>query len=187
MRLGTIVAMLALLTAPACGGGGGSDSATGGSPGPLSASFVADQTAPGANTIALMEGPKANDIVSVYVTLTDTNGTIGAAMEVVFNTADAAYVGYTRGAAYEQGGNVPNYTVEGTTNPGRVYIAVSRTGANATSTNVIGSKAILTLKFRVKQTGTSPVTIENGAVYDGQDPPQPMAGISWYTGALQGV
>jgi hypothetical protein len=30
------------------------------------------------------------------------------------------------------------------------------------------------------------MTIENGAVYDGQNVPQPIAGISWYGGALRG-
>jgi hypothetical protein len=31
------------------------------------------------------------------------------------------------------------------------------------------------------------VTFENSAIYDAQDPPQPLAGISWFAGALQGV
>ena len=177
----SIVAILALLIAPACGGGGGSDS-PGGSPGPLSASFVPDQPAPGANTIAMLEGPKTNDIVNVYVTLTDTSGTLGTALEVVYDDVRATYLGYARGAAYEQGGNVPNYTV--TSNPGRILAAVVR--SNGTTTNVIGTKAVLTLQFRVKQVGTSPATIENGAVYNGQDPPLPIAGINWYGGALKG-
>jgi hypothetical protein len=180
--MSSILAILALLIAPACGGGGGSDSGTGGSPGPLSASFVPDQPAPGANAVALLEGPKANDIVNVYVTLTDTNGTLGTALEAVYDDARATYLGYARGAAYEQGGNAPNYTV--TSHPGRVLAAVVR--SNGTTTNVIGTKAVLTLQFRVKQVGTSAMTIENGAVYDGQNVPQPIAGISWYGGALRG-
>lgn len=183
--MGITVLLLTLLIAPGCGGGGGANSATGGSPGPVSASFIADQTAPGANTVAMIEGPKSNDIVYVYVTLTDTANVFGAACEVVFNTADAVYLGYTHGAAFEQGGIVPNYTVDGSSNPGRVVIAVSRTGSSAT--NIVGSKAMLTLQFRVKQPGTFPVTFENSAIYDAQDPPQPLAGISWFAGALQGV
>jgi hypothetical protein len=185
MKRGTTLLLLALLAAPACGGGGGGDSATGGSPGPLSASFVADQPSPGSNTVAMLEGPKNNDIVSVYVTLTDTSGVYGAALEVVFNTADAAYLGFTHGAAFEQGGISPNYTVDGTSNPGRIVIAVSRTGS--TGTNIVGSKAMLTLQFRVKQAGTFPVTFENSAIYDAQSPPQPVAGIAWFAGALKAV
>ena len=185
MKIGTVVLLLALVTAPACGGGGGSDSGTGGSSGPLFASFIADQPTPGANTVAMSQGPKTNDVVSVYVTLTDTNGAFGAAFEVVFDAARSNYLGYTRGAAFEQGGNTPNYTVDGTTNPGRIVIAVART--NGTAASIVGSKAILTLQFRVTQSGTTPVTIENGIVYDAQPTPQPIPGILWFGGALQGA
>ena len=185
MRMGSALLVLALLGAPACGGGGGSAAGTGGSPSPVSASFVPDQPSPGANTFAMLQGAKNNDIVNVYVTITDTSGVYGAALEVVFDTADAAYLGFTHGAAFEQGGNTPNYTVDGTSNPGRIVIAVSRTGP--TSTNIVGSKAMLTLQFRVKKTGTFPVTYENSAIYDAQNPPQPLGGIAWFAGALKGV
>jgi phage baseplate assembly protein gpV len=185
MKIGTVVLLLALATAPACGGGGGSSSGPGGSPGPLSASFIPDQPAPGANSVAMLQGTKSNDVVNVYVTLTDTNGVFGTAFEVVFDDAHAAYLGFSKGAALEAGGNVPNYTVDGTTNPGRIVIAVART--NGTATNIVGSKAVIVLQFRVKQTGTYPVTLQNGVVYDAQATPQPIPGISWFAGALQGV
>jgi hypothetical protein len=185
MKLGTVLLLLALATAPACGGGGGSDSGTGSSGGPLLASFIPDQATPGANTVAMAQGPKNNDVVTVYVTLTDTNGAFGAAFEVVFDSARATYLGYGKGAVFEQGGDVPNYTVDGTTNPGRVVIAVAR--SSGTATNIAGSKAILSLQLRVKEAGTYPVTIENGIVYNAQSPPQPIAGILWFAGALQGV
>src|SRR5262249_34275467 len=134
MKLGSIVLLLALVTAPACGGGGGSsDSGTGGSPGPGSASFVPDQATPGANTGAMAQGAHSNDVVNVYVTLTDTNGVFAAAFEVLFDDTHVAYQGYTHGAAFEQGGNTPNYTVDGTTNAGRVVIAVARTNGTATN------------------------------------------------------
>jgi len=177
--------VLALLTAPACGGGGGSEDGTGGSPGPVSASFVPDQATPGANTVAMAQGPKSNDIVNIYVTLTDTNGVYGAALDIVFDDVHAVYMGYTKGAAFEQGGDMPNYVVDGSTNPGRVVVGVSRT--NGTTTNIVGSKAVVVLKFRVKNVGTFPMTYQNGAVYDGQSTPQPIAGISWFAGALEGV
>lgn len=185
MKRGTALVLLALVAAPACGGGGGGNSGAGGSPSPLTASFVPDQSNPGANTVAMLEGPKSNDVVNVYVTLTSTNGVYGAALEVVFDPADAAYLGFTKGAAFEQGGNVPNYTVDGTSNPGRIVIAVSRTGS--TATNIIGSKAMLTLQFRVKQSGTFPVAYDNSAIYDAENPPQPVGGLAWFAGALKGV
>ena len=184
MKLGSIVLLLALVTAPACGGGGGSSgSGTGGSPGPVSASFVPDQATPGANTVAMAQGAHSNDVVNVYVTLTDTNGVGAAAFEVLFDDTHVAYQGYTHGAAFEQG-NMPNYTV-GTPSPGRIVVGIART--NGTATNIVGSKAMITLQFKVKQTGTFPVQLQNGVIYDAQSVPQPIAGISWFAGALQGV
>jgi len=185
MKIGTSLLLLALVTAPACGGGGGSDTGVGGSPGPLSASFIADQPSPGAKTIAMVQASRSNDVVNVYVTITDTSGAFGIALEVVFDETRATYLGYTKGAAFEQGSNVPDYTVDGTNNPGRIAVVVAR--SNGTAANIVGSKAIVSLQFRVKQAGTYPVTIENGVVYDTQSPPQAIPGMTWFAGALQGV
>jgi phage baseplate assembly protein gpV len=185
MKLGTLVLLMALVAAPACGGGGGSDSGIGPSPSPLSASFVPDLPTPGSNTVAMIQASKSNDVVNVWVTLTDTPNVFAAAFEVVFNDANATYLGYTKGAAFEAGGNAPNYTVDGTSNPGRIVVGVART--NGTATSISSSKAILTLQFRVKQPGTSQVTLQNGVVFDAQATPQPIANILWYAGALSGV
>lgn len=187
MRIGTLLLVAALVGAPACGGGGGSSAGTGpgGSPTPLAASFLPDQPAPTAATIAMEEGSKTNDIVTVNVTLTDTNGVFGTAFEVPFNTPNTSYVGYTAGTALEQGGNSPVYTVNGTAQAGRVIVAVARTGN--TSTNVVGTKTVIGLKFRVNTAGTWPLTFENSTVYDGQATPQPIPGIIWFAGAVKGV
>jgi hypothetical protein len=185
MKLGTLVLLLALVTAPACGGGGGSDSGVGPSPSPLSADFVPDQPTPGAKTVAMLRASKSNDVVSVYVTLTDTAGVYGTAFEVVFDGAGAAYLGYTHGVVFEVGGNAPAYTVDGSSNPGRIVVGVART--NGTTTNVVGSKAVLVLQFRVKQAGIFPVTLQNRVVYDGQVPPLPISPIQWFGGAIKGV
>jgi hypothetical protein len=186
MKLTTLVLTMALVAAPACGGGGGStDSGVGGSPSTVSASFVPDLTSPGSNTVAMLQASKSNDIVNVWVTLTGTPNVFAAAFEVVFNSADATYLGYTKGAALEAGGNAPNYTVDGTSNPGRIVVGVART--NGTATNITSSKAILTLQFRVNQPGMSPVSIENGVIFDAQATPQPIANILWFAGALSGV
>jgi len=186
MKVGTLVLLLALVTAPACGGGGSSDSGVGPSPGPLSANFVPDQPTPGAKTVAMSKDPNSrNDVVSVYVTLTDTNGVYGTAFEVAFDSVGAAYLGFTHGAAFEAGGNAPAYTVDGSSNPGRIVVGVART--NGTTTNIVGSKAVVVLQFRVKQVGTFPITLQNGNVYDGQVPPLPISPIQWFAGAITGV
>jgi hypothetical protein len=185
MKLGTLVLLFAMAAAPACGGGGGSNSGIGPSPSPLAAGFVADQTAPGAKTVSMLQASNSNDVVNVYVSLTDTSGAYGTAFEVAFDTAGAAYLGYTHGAAFEAGGGNPAYTVDGSSNPGRIVVGVART--NGTTTNIVGSKAVLVLQFRVKQAGAFPVTLQNGIVYDGQVPPKPIASIQWFAGALTGV
>ena len=186
MKLGTLVLLAALIAAPACGGGGGdSGTGVGGSPTPVLASFIPDQPTPGSNTVAMLQATKSNDVVSVYVTLTGTQGVFGVAFDAVFDPAQATYLGYTKGAALEAGGGQPNYTVDGSTNPGRIVVGVART--NETATDISATKAVLTLQFRVKQPGTSPVTLENGVVVDAQATPQPLPNILWYAGALAGV
>jgi hypothetical protein len=185
MKLGTLIMLMALVTAPACGGGGGSDSGVGPSPTPLSASFVADQPTPGAKTVSMLQASKSNDVVNVYVSLTETSGVYGTAFEVMFDPAGATFVGFAKGAAFEVGGSSPNYTVDGSSNPGRIVVGVART--TGTVTNIVGSKAILTLQFRVKTVGAFPVTLQNGVVYDGQAPPKPISSIQWFAGAITGV
>ena len=184
MKIGTLLLACALIAAPACGGGG-SGADPGGSPPPLAASFVPDQPAPAAKTVAMAEGSKSNDVVTVNITLTSTNGVYATAFDVVFDGAHTAYLGFVQGAVFEQGGNSPNYTVSAASTPGRVVVGVSRTGA--TATNVSGTKTILGLQFRVKQAGVYPVAIENAVVYDSQAQPQPISGLSWFAGAVTGV
>ena len=92
MKLGALVLLLAMVSAPACGGGGGgSDSGVGPSPTPLAASFVADQPAPGAKTVAMLQASKTNDVVNVYVTVTDTTAVFGTAFEVAFDPAASGF------------------------------------------------------------------------------------------------
>lgn len=183
MRLATVALLLTLVAAPACGGGGGSDASSGGSPSPFVASFVPDEPAPLANTVAMAEGAKSNDVVTVDVTLTDTNGVFGTAFEVGFDDTHTVYLGFTHGSVFEQGGVTPIYNVS--TNPGRIFVGVARN--NGTTTDVSGTKVILGLQFRVKQGGVFPVTIENQELDDNQHPPQPLPGILWKAGAVKGV
>ncbi len=185
MKLGTLILLLALVTAPACGGGSGAS--PGGSPTPLAASFVPDQPTPVANNVAMAQGAKSNDVVTINVTLTDANGVYATAFEVVFDDTHTVYLGSTHGSVFEQGGNAPNYTVNasGATNPGRLIVGISRTGP--TATNVAGTKTVVGLQFRVKQAGVYPLSIQNAVVYDSQPTPQPIPGIAWFAGAVTGV
>lgn len=186
IKVGTLVLLLALVTAPACGGGSGGS--PGGSPTPLTAGFVPDQPSPVANNVAMAQGVTSNDVVTVNVTLTDASGVYAAAFEVLFDDTHTVFLGFTPGSVFEQGGNTPNYTVNtvgGATNPGRIVVGVSRTGPAAT--NVSGTKTVLGLQFRVKQAGVFPLSVQNAVVYDSQPTPQPIPGIAWFAGAVTGV
>jgi hypothetical protein len=135
----------------------------------------------------MAQGARTNDVVTINVTLTDVSGAYATAFEVVFDDTHTAYLGFAHGSVFEQGGNVPNYTVNvsGATNPGRLIVGVSRTGS--TATNVSGTKTVVGLQFRVKQAGVYPLTIQNAVVYDSQSTPQPIPGIAWFAGAVTGV
>jgi hypothetical protein len=191
MRLGLRAALLMMpvFAAVACGGGGGA-SGDGGvidpSPTPLSASFLSDDNTPSSKTIAMIQGPRNADLVTVRVTVTDTTGIYGAAFEVVYDTAKAAYVNWSAGTLLEQGGHSPSYTV-GDNGSGRVVVAASRNG-NVATVNAAGTVTLVNLTFRVKQAGESRAVFAAGPVlYDGQATPQPKSGILWTAGALVGT
>jgi len=182
MKLGTVLLVLALVAAPACGGGGGGTEA-GSSATPVAASFVADQPAPPSNSMAMAEGTKSNDVVTVNVTMTATNGVYATAFEVVYDATHTSYLDYSPGTVFEQGGNSPNYTItaNASATPPRIIVGISRVGN--TGTNVSGTKVVVSLQ----QAGVFPLTIENQAVFDNQPTPQPIPGIAWFAGAVQGV
>ena len=179
------IGALAGVSAAASGGAASCGSVSGGSPGTLLASFVADQGSPAANMVTMSQGGKSNDTVTVRVNLTDTSSVYGVAFDVAYDETKVTYLGFTKGTALETSGNVPNYTVDGSTQPGRLVVGVSRAGGSATS--VSGTKAVISFNFRVKITGTYPAAFENAVILDGQTTPQPLPGISWFGGAFEGV
>ena len=184
MRVSILLPIAALAGAVACGGGGGGGGGSVVTP-TLSAGFVADQPSPGPNTVAMAQGTKANDVITVNVDITDTSNVFGAAFEVVYDSVHATYLGYSAGSALEAGGNTPVYTVSNAST-GRVVVGAARTGG--TTTNVSGTVPLIRLQFQVKASGSFPVTVQNSSLYDNQQPtPQSLAGISWFAGALTGV
>jgi hypothetical protein len=86
---------------------------------------------------------------------------------------------------FEQGGGNPNYTVDGTSNPGRIVVGVART--NGTGTNISGTSTVVSFQFRVKQAGAYPLGVQNAIVYDAQPTPQPISGLTWFAGTVQGA
>jgi hypothetical protein len=190
MRFGlrTALVLLPVVAAVACGGGGGNGD--GGvidpSPTPLSASFLSDDNTPSSMTIAMIQGPRSGDLVTVRVTVTDTTGIYATAFEIEYDKAKAAYVNWSAGTLLEQGGHSPSYTV-GDNGNGRVVVAASRNG-NVATVNASGTVTVVNLTFRVKQVGESRAVFAPGPVlYDGQIPPAAKSDVIWTAGSLVGT
>ena len=172
-----------LAVATACGGGGG-DASGGVTTPPLSASFVADDATPGSNTVAMAEGSKSGDSVTVAVNASQVTGIYATAFEVTYDENKLTYLGHSAGTVFEQGGHTPTYQV-GSPSAGRLVIGVSRNG-NVSTVNCSSPAAMIRLSFRVKDAGTFRLTYENATLYDGQAPPMPKAGIAWEAGVIAG-
>lgn len=178
------VCLLALMTvSTACGGADG-DASGGVTTPPLLAAFVADDPSPGSNTVAMAEGSKSGDSVTVAVNASQATGLYAAAFEVTFDSTKLTYLGHSAGTVFEQGGHTPTYQV-GNPSAGRVVVGVSRNGSVGT-VNVSTPAPMIRLSFRVKDVGSFRLTFENAALYDGQTPPQAKAGITWESGVVTG-
>ena len=184
--LGLGLLLSVLLAGTACGGGGGSTTGPAPSPTPLAASFVPVTNTPPSDSVAMAEGTKSGDVVTVKVNVAGVSSVYGGAFYVDYDPAQGAFVGSTPGTILEQGGNVPTYQVDDDPNTGTITVGASRTG-NVSGVNVTSSQTLVNLTFRVKKTGTSAVSIQNPVLYDGGLPPKPIAGVTWLAGSLRGI
>jgi hypothetical protein len=177
-----LMAVLFCFAAACSGGSGGGDVGGGGG---LAAGFVAEEPSPGADTVNAGEGSTTNDLVTVLVNVTDTDGIYAAAFDLLYDADHATYVGWTPGNLLEQGGNSVFYDV-GTPQTGRLVVSASRQG-NVAGANASGTRTVIGLTFRVEDPGTSPITYQSNTLLDAQQQPQPINGIVWFGGTLTGV
>ncbi len=185
-----IVALVA--AAVSCGGGGGSTGGTiGPSPTPVNASFSPDPGAPSPTsplTVTMAQGAVADDLVTVLLNVSGTDGVYGAAFDVVCDSADGCvpssvdFVQPSAGSLLEQGGDVPNYTATPTA-VWPVVIGASRSGSVG-GVNVTTPQTIVKLTFRVKSKGTFKLKVQNAALIDNTG--HAIPGVGWYAGSLQG-
>jgi len=169
----------------ACSGGGGGDVVTGGPSSGISASFVAEQPAPGAGAISMVQYTAVGDLVTVNLRVTDTNGVYGAAFDVVYNPSLVRYEDWASGVLLEQGGHSPNYTVQ-VPQAGRVVVGASRNG-DVSGANAVGSRVVIRLVFRATAVGSSPISFQAPSLIDDQFPPQEISGTSWFGGSLNAI
>jgi hypothetical protein len=170
----------------ACGGGGGGgDTVTGGPGSALSASFVAQEPAPGAGSISMSQYTAIGNVVNVNVLLTGTNNVYGAAFDVTYNPSLVRFEDWTPGVVLEQGGHSPNYTVQ---NPqaGRVVVGASRLG-DVDGADIPGTRVLIRLVFSATAPGSSPISFQAASLIDDQFPPQDISGTSWFGGTFNAV
>ncbi len=149
----------------------------------ISASFVPEEPNPGTGAVSMAQSTATGDRVTVAVNITDTNGIFGAAFDVAYDVSLGSFETSSPGTILEQGGNVPNYVVN-SSQPGRLFIGVSRTG-NVSTVNATGTQPLIKLTFRVLQTGAGQVSFQaSPALTD--DLVQPLPGVVWFGGALAG-
>jgi hypothetical protein len=188
MSLGIVALVAAALS---CGGGGSSGGTIGPGPNPVTASFVPDPNAPSptsALTVTMAQGAASDDLVTVEVNVAGTSGVYGAAFDLVCdsqygcNPTKVEFVEPSAGSLLEQGSNAPNYTATAT-GVWPVVLGVSRSGA-VPGIDVTTPKTLVNLAFRVKATGTFNLEVRNAALIDSAG--QPIPGVAWYAGSLQG-
>lgn len=180
--VGLMVALL-VLAGVACGSGGGSGGGPG-TPSGLSAGFTPDQANPGSDTVASAEGSSSGELVTVEITLTDTNDVYGASFDFTYDADAADFVGWDNGNMFEQGNHTPIYTVQEPVN-GQLVVVVTRQGSPpSVAVDAVGTRTIVELTFRMEEAGNFAVAFQSNSILDDQPLPQPLTGVSWFAGAL---
>jgi hypothetical protein len=175
----SIVALI--IAATACGSG-----SDGGEKSNITAGFTPDEPSPGANTVAAAEGASSNDLVTVHVNVTDTNNVYAAAFDLSYESASVTYVGRSAGTLLEQGGHSVYYEVQ-EPQPGQLLVVATRQG-DVPGANAVGTVPVVALTFRVEEEGSTALGFQAASLFDDQDPqPQPIAGITWFGGTLDGL
>jgi len=178
-----LVLTILALGAVACGSGGGSGGGPG-TPSGLSAGFTPDQPNPGSDTVSSAEGSSSGELVTVEITLTDTNDVYGASFDLTYDADAADFVGWDNGNMFEQGSHSPIYTVNEVAN-GQIVIVVTRQGSPPTAAvDASGTRTIIELTFRLEEAGSTNVQFQSNAILDDQPLPQPLTGMSWFAGSL---
>lgn len=188
--LGVLGFSALLSIAVGCSGGG--EDATGGVGGNnggsslVSAGFSAEQPIPGALSGSLQPGSSTGNTVTVLVQLTDISDVFGVGFDVVYDASRVDFVGRTAGNVLESGGASVEYFATAPS-AGRLVVSATRVGASATTVDVSGTETVVGLTFRVKALGSFPISIQNPSVFDGQNPPQEITGVTWHAGNLEGT
>jgi hypothetical protein len=171
-----------LVVGAACGSGSGGGEKSG-----IVAAFTPDEPNPGPDTVAAAEGASNDDLVTVEITVTDTSGIYAVAFDLTYDANMASFEGWSAGNLLEQGGHTPFYQVAEIQN-GHIVAVATREGPVST-VDAVGTVTAIEMTFRVEQEGSSQIAFPANASWllDGQAQPQPIPGITWRGGSLDGL
>lgn len=179
-RLPAALILTLVVVAAACGSGSG-----GGEKSTVIAAFTPDEPSPGPDTVATAEGASNGDLVTVEVTVTDTSGIYAVTFDLTYDANMASFEGWSAGDLLEQGGHTPFYEFLELQN-GQVVAVATRQGA-VPAVDAVGTVTVMELTFRVEEEGSSQIDFSAAALLDGQVQPQPIPGITWHGGSLDGL
>jgi hypothetical protein len=156
----------------------------------LTASFTSDSFTPGTKQITMTQATASGDTVTVSVQVRNTSGLYGAGFNIAYDASHVGYVSWTAGTLLETGGNQVSYIVSDKSSLGVVVMNVTRVGSEP-AIDVTNATTLINVTFRVRAQGSFPLTFEDDSqshptLYDAQIPSQPISGITWYGGSLQG-
>lgn len=186
IQIACLVALLILV--PACGSGGGSGGST---PDPgtgLGAAFQTDPSAPSPTppeTVTAGQSAASNNMVTIEVNVTDTDGIHGAAFDVMYDADHATYMDWSNGNLLEQGSTNVQYVVSEPT-AGHLVVSANRQGTGP-GADANGTRTVIELVFEVGSVGVSSLSFQANWLLDDQSLPQTMPGIAWFGGSLIGT
>lgn len=136
---------------PACGGGG-SDNDGGPVTGPLTASFTAENQAPGAETIS-MAGSSVGANVAVEILVTGLDNFGGAAFRISYDPDTVDFTGFdASGSVLETLGVGTDYDAD-ESSPGTILVYASiQDATQPAGVDVVGTQNVITLNFQATTT-----------------------------------
>ncbi len=180
MKYFTFFALLGMSLGFSCGGGGGGTDVIAPS---LVASFTADKTSPDSLDVTLQRRSQSGDSFTADVVITGVNDVFTVSFDLTYDGTLLDYLNYTEGDFLNEGGTVlTSFLVSEQSN--RIIVGASRLG-QVGGVNASGNEVLMSLAFRVKKRGSSPVTFENNDIINSSGPP-PVQGIEWFGGNVSG-
>jgi len=147
--------------ASACGGGG-SDSGGGTpppGPGPLVATFVAQNSSPGANSMNMAPAtPTGGAAFTVLVQFTQTNDVFGAGFRVTFDSTKAQFIGESGTGSFLESSGATTFYNANLEGPGELKVAATIQDASMPAgVDVAGTQTLIALNFMALDVTTTPV------------------------------